>query len=97
MNEVVVKENRKMEDMIYEIRGRQVMIDRDLATLYQIETRVLNQKVKRNIERFPTSFCFQMTEQEFLEWKSQIVMSENDKNWFEKTTICFYGTRCCNA
>ena len=55
------------------------MVDRDLATLYQIETRVLNQKVKRNIERFPTSFCFQMTEQEFLEWKSQIVMSENDK------------------
>jgi len=66
-------------DIIYEIRGKKVMIDRDLARLYQVETRTLNQRVKRNIERFPNSFCFQMTEDEFLNWKSQIVMSNNDK------------------
>jgi len=79
MNEMTVKENIKIENMIYEIRYKQVMLDRDLAFLYQIETRTLNRKVKKNIERFPLSFCFQMTEQEFLDWKSQIVMSESDK------------------
>ena len=79
MNEIINKEPIIIENMIFEIRGIQVMIDRDLANLYQIETRVLNQKVKRNIERCPSSFCFQMTEYEFINWKSQIVMSENDK------------------
>ena len=58
MNEIINKEPIIIENMIFEIRGIQVMIDRDLANLYQIETRVLNQKVKRNIERFPSSFCF---------------------------------------
>ena len=79
MNEIIEKENIKIENMIYGIRGQKVMIDRDLAALYHTETRVLNQKVKRNLERFPEEFCFQMTEQEFLNWKSQIVMSKNDK------------------
>lgn len=79
MNEVKEKEKTKIVSMIYEIRGKQVMIDRDFARLYQIQTRVLNQRVKRNIERFPTSFCFQMNDEEFLNWKSQIVMSNNDK------------------
>lgn len=74
-----IKENIKIENMIYEIRGKQVMLDRDLAKLYLIETRTLNQRVKRNIERFPETFCFQMTEAEFINWKSQIVMSANDK------------------
>ena len=74
-----IEEKNKIENMIHEVRGKQVMLDRDLAKLYQIETRILNQKVKRNIKRFPTEFCFQMTEQEFSIWKSQIVMSANDK------------------
>ena len=64
-----------IEGMIYEIRGKQVMLDRDLAVLYQIEPRVLNQKVKRNIERFPDSFCFQLTKDEYLNLKSQFVIS----------------------
>lgn len=89
MNEVDYKENIKIENMIYEIRGKQVMLDRDLAKLYQIETRVLNQRVKRNIERFPTSFCFQMTENEFLNWKSQIVMSNNDKIGLRRAPYVF--------
>jgi len=79
MNQIVEKEKVSIQDMIYEIRGKQVMIDRDLASLYNIETRSLNQKVKRNIQRFPLDFCFQMTQEEFFIWKSQIVMSENDK------------------
>ncbi len=64
MNEVIVRDEIKIEDMIYEVRGKQVMLDRDLAFLYNVETRVLIQKYKRNIERFPTEFCFQMTDDE---------------------------------
>lgn len=60
---------------IYEIRGCKVMLDRDLASMYQVETKVLNQAVKRNIERFPEDFMFQLTDDEFLNWKSQIVTS----------------------
>jgi len=51
------------------------MIDRDLADMYGVETRVLNQAVKRNVERFPDDFMFQLTDDEFYNWKSQFVMS----------------------
>lgn len=54
-----------IQSMIFSIRGVQVMVDRDLAAVYEVETRVLNQAVKRNIERFPESFRFQLTEEEF--------------------------------
>ena len=57
----------KIEERIFTIRGRQVMIDRDLAQLYGVETKVLNQAVKRNIERFPASFMFRLEHEEFLE------------------------------
>jgi hypothetical protein len=60
---------------IYLIRGKKVMLDRDLADLYQVETRVLNQAVSRNIERFPEMFMFQLTQVEFEILKSQIVIS----------------------
>lgn len=61
--------------MIYTIRGRQVMIDRDLAYLYNVETKVLNQAVKRNLNRFPEYFRFQLTEEEYENLRSQIVTS----------------------
>ncbi len=64
---------------IYEIRGQKVMLDRDLAVLYGVETRALNQAVKRNIERFPDDFMFQLTNEELADWKSQIVMSNSIK------------------
>ncbi len=60
-----------IQSKIYEIRGQRVMLDKDLAELYQVETRVLNQAVKRNIERFPEDFMFQLTKEECL--RSQIV------------------------
>ena len=63
-----------IQNKIYEIRGRKVMIDSDLAELYQVETRVLNQAVKRNIDRFPEDFMFQLTSQEWENMSSQIVM-----------------------
>ena len=55
---------QEIRNLIYTIRGRQVMLDSDLATLYQVETKNLNKAVKRNINRFPVSFCFQLTEEE---------------------------------
>lgn len=60
-----------IENLIHVVRGQQVMLDSDLARLYGVETRVLNQAVKRNIERFPEDFMFQMTKDECL--RSQIV------------------------
>ena len=79
MNNIIVKNEGRIENLIYEIRSKQVMLDRDLAKLYKIETRVLIQKLKRNIEKFPEEFCFQLNQKEFLNWRSQNVMSNNDK------------------
>jgi hypothetical protein len=64
---------------IYFIRNQKVMLDRDLATLYGIETRVLKQAVKRNISRFPEDFMFELTKSEFENWRSQFVISNSDK------------------
>ena len=65
----------QIQNLIYTIRGQKVMLDSDLAMLYEVETRVLNQAVKRNIERFPTDFMFQLTKDEFYNLKSQFVIS----------------------
>ena len=61
---------------IYEVRGLRVMLDRDLAELYGVETKVLNQAVKRNIERFPEDFMFRLNKNEWTFLKSQIVISK---------------------
>ena len=66
-----------IQPLIRIIRGKHVMLDRDLAVLYRVETRVLNQAVKRNIERFPEDFMFQLTKEEFENWKSQFVISKS--------------------
>ena len=68
-----------IEDKIFTIRGVQVMLDKDLAELYGVETKVLNQAWKRNIERFPEDFCFQLTKEEVDILRSQIATlnSEN--------------------
>lgn len=62
----------EIRNLIYTIRGKQVMLDSDLAALYQVETKNLNKAVKRNIERFPISFCFQLTEEEVENLRFQI-------------------------
>ncbi len=74
---------------IYVIRGKKVMIDRDLAELYDVETRVLNQAVKRNEKRFPEDFMFQMSKEEMQEWKSQIVISNSEKMGLRKSPLVF--------
>jgi phage regulator Rha-like protein len=68
-----------IQNKIYEIRGQKVMLDFDLAEMYEVETRVLNQSVKRNIERFPEDFMFQLTEFEWQMMSSQIVMTSKSK------------------
>jgi len=75
MDEPVNIDNQTIQDRIYTIRGVQVMLDEDLAVLYDVETRVFNQAVKRNIERFPEKFRFQLTEKEYENLRSQIVTS----------------------
>ena len=70
----------QIESLILSIRGKQVILDRDLARLYGVETKVLNQAVKRNIERFPEDFMFQLTKEEFENWKSQFVTSIWDED-----------------
>lgn len=72
MNEITVIQNK-----IYEIRGQRVMLDRDLAELYQVTTSALNQAVKRNSERFPADFMFRLTDEETENWKSQIVITNS--------------------
>jgi phage regulator Rha-like protein len=66
---------RSIQNRIYEIRGERVMLDFDLADLYEVETRVLNQAVKRNIKRFPKDFMFQLTKDEWNDMSSQFVMT----------------------
>jgi len=68
-----------ISNKIYFIRGQKVMIDRDLATLYGIETRVLKQAVKRNISRFSEDFMFDLNKTKTENWKSQIVISNSEK------------------
>ncbi len=65
----------RIEKHIYFIRQQKVMLSTDLAALYEVEPRVLVQAVKRNIERFPEDFMFQLSEKEFADLKSQIVIS----------------------
>jgi len=72
--QIIVAENF-VAGKIYYIRDRRVILDRDLAELYEVETKVLNQSVRRNIERFPAAFMFQLTSSEFEILKSQIVTS----------------------
>ena len=77
---VVIHDNQpvflaEIQARIFMVRGVQVMLDRDLAILYHVATKALNQAVKRNIRRFPERFMFQLTKEEFEHWKSQIVTS----------------------
>jgi len=64
---------------IYQVRGHNVMLDRDLAELYEVETKVLKQAVRRNIDRFPSDFMFELTDTEFKNWRSQFVTSKGDR------------------
>ncbi len=70
-----------IQSKIYEIRGHQVMIDRDLAELYQVTTGNLNKSVQRNIKRFPSDFMFQLTKEEFDQLKTNLIFQNGISNW----------------
>ena len=75
-----------IQSKIYEIRGCRVMLDSDLAALYQVETKALKQAVKRNIERFPDDFMFELTKEEVECLRSQIVTLKNNADETEEET-----------
>lgn len=79
MNELII-DNQTIQSKIYTIRGVQVMLDEDLAVLFNVETKVFNQAVKRNIERFPEKFRFQLSESEYENLRSQFVTSSLDNS-----------------
>ena len=80
MNDLALKKDIK--SMIYEVRGKQVMLSQDVAKLYQVETKVLNQTIKRNLNRFPNEFCFQLNDVEIdeLSLRSQFVTLNKSNN-----------------
>jgi len=78
MNELTIIDNKTIQNKIYTIRGVQVMLDEDLALLYGVESKRLNEQVKRNIERFPEKFRFQLTESEYENLRAQITTSSLD-------------------
>ncbi len=75
MEETIFKADMIIEDRIYTIRGRRIMLDQDLALLYEVGTKVLNQAVKRNLSRFPEDFMFELTKEEVQILRSQSVTS----------------------
>ena len=79
----------QIEQRIYYIRGEKIMIDRHLAELYGVETRVLKQAVRRNIQRFPEDFMFVLRKDEFKDWRSQCVMSNADKQGLRHPPMAF--------
>ena len=84
MNELIIKDNLKIENLIYEIRGKQVMLDSDLAALYGCRngTKSINLAVKRHINRFPERFCFKLTDEEYkyINLKFQFETSSNNNH-----------------
>lgn len=80
---------KNIENKIYTIRGLQIMLDRDLAALYLVETKVLNQAVKRNIERFPEKFRFQLTEEEYnsLKFQNDSYKTSENKSSLQNVTL----------
>jgi phage regulator Rha-like protein len=79
---------KSIQNRIYELRGERVMLDRDLAALYEIETKSLNLAVKRNIKRFPEDFMFQLTKEEYDSLRFQIeTLETNDSLRLQNTTL----------
>lgn len=92
MKSLVLIPSDRIESKIYFIRGKKVMFDRDLAGLYGVTTKVLNQAVKRNKKRFPNDFMFQLSVLEMEIWKSQLVTS-NLRSQFVTSSSGYGGRR----
>ncbi len=86
-NQITIYDPVAIQKKIYTIRGIQVMLDSDLAALYGVETRRLNEQVKRNIERFPEKFMFRLSKEEYGNLMSQIAILKNYSNWESQFVI----------
>lgn len=89
MNKAVSITETLIESKIYLIRGQKIMLDLDLAEMYDVATKVLKQAVRRNIERFPEDFMFEMTEEELANWRSHFVTSNSLKMGLRYKPFCF--------
>lgn len=89
MNEIAIIDEHTIQNKIYTLRDLQVMLDRDLAELYGVETKVFNQAVKRNSDRFPADFMFQLTKEELENWRSQFVTSNKEKMGLRRPPYAF--------
>jgi S-adenosylmethionine synthetase len=89
MSQNLIISEETISDKIYFIRNQKVMLDRDLAMLYGIQTKVLKQAVKRNISRFPDDFMFELSDAEFSNWRSQFVTSNSDKMGLRYAPMAF--------
>ena len=87
MKDIIPIEN--ISGLIYLIRGKKVIMDRDLAALYGVETKRLKEQVKRNIERFPEDFMFELSKSEFTNWRSQFATSNRDKIGLRYSPMAF--------
>jgi phage regulator Rha-like protein len=87
-NQVMVPDEVVMTK-IFIVRGQKVMVDRDLAELYGVETKRLKEAVRRNIARFPEDFMFEMTKEEFSNWRTQFATSNSDKKGLRYAPFCF--------
>lgn len=87
---------RSIQNRIYELRGERVMLDRDLAALYEIETKALNLAVKRNLKRFPPDFMFQLTREEYdsLRFQNEILETSNSLRFQNATLKTGYEGLC---
>jgi ORF6N domain len=102
---------QSIQNRIYEIRGERVMLDFDLAEQYEVETKRLNEAVKRNIQRFPPDFMFQLAKEEVEQFKGNVGGIDNDNSSrsqiatlkscmgakYQIPAPCFYRTRCSHA
>ena len=88
----IIDEVEDIKNLIYNIRGKQVMIDSDVANLYNCETKYVNRVVKRNIERFPEEFCFQLTENEFRVLRCQFVTLNNNGRGQHRKYLPYFFT-----
>ena len=88
-NTTILFPDERIMDKIYLIRDQKVMLDRDLAELYGVETKRLKEAVKRNLFRFPEDFMFELTKEEFTNWRSQFATSNSDRIGLRYSPMAF--------
>jgi hypothetical protein len=89
MSKAIIISAANIESKIYLVRGQKVMMDSDLAEMYRVETKALKQAVKRNMDKFPIDFMFEMTDTELINWRSQNVTSNSIKMGLRYKPFCF--------